>query len=473
MERPSLLLLPPEITDLIFSTIPIHDSTKLRLLCKSYNHRFQSHFRTKIFTYLRLNTHPSTIHHLSKITQSGVGPWIQHITFSSKPLSKLNPNISLSSPSDDHENDYNTSSKYLPPPPPPNDLTEILNHLPNLRLIDFDGSCNITNWKEIISSISKSQVSAIETLRSPPGKMLVSGLLLSPSEMEQYSYGSFDRLKTLEMHTEGMPMQNFWSWISIIGRNCLEDLTIRNSRNDIDNDINSIIDNHHQNSISANPDHIDNFLPQTFNLPHLKRLHLDDLYLTVKDITNHLLPSHISSQFEKLNLTKCHLLPNDPAQNWFIILTHLKTHTFPKLTYLKLSLSGYYNGITTYDLPDLKFNTNEIIISGAGKTAKPWNQRNTKCEVKLRSGEWNTYVVRKSLWEELDRVMRDGLGEEVFWESLTNGKWTSDRATRLKRIIKVREVSRLEYGERGDPRLWERIRAISREVDSDCEDVWY
>ncbi|KAF3282511.1 hypothetical protein TWF132_010646 [Orbilia oligospora] len=422
MERPSLLLLPPEITDLIFSTIPIHDSTKLRLLCKSYNHRFHSHFRTKIFTYLRLNTHPSTIHHLSKITQSGAGPWIQHITFSSKPFSKLNPNISLSSPSDDENDD--TSSKYLPP----NDLTEILNHLPNLRLIDFDGSCNITNWKEIISSISKSQISAIETLRSPPGKMLVSGLLLSPSELEQYSHGSFDRLKTLEMHTE--------------------------------------------DSIS-NPDHIDNFLPQTFNLPNLKRLHLDDLYLTVKDITNHLLPAHISSQFEKLNLTKCHLLPNDPAQNWFTILTHLKTHTFPKLTYLKLSLSGYYNGITTYDLPDLKFNTNEIIISGAGKPAKPWNQRNTKCEVKLRSGEWNTYVVRKSLWEELDRVMRDGLGEEVFWESLTNGKWTSDRATRLKRIIKVREVSRLEYGERGDPRLWERIRAISREVDSDCEDVWY
>ncbi|KAF3158967.1 hypothetical protein TWF788_004041 [Orbilia oligospora] len=460
MERPSLLLLPPEITDLIFSTLPIHDSTKLRLLCKSYNHRFHSHFRTKIFTYLRLNTHPSTIHHLSKITQSGAGPWIQHITFSSKPFSKLNPKISLSSPSSDDENDYTFST-----------LTEILTHLPNLRLIDFDGSCNITDWKEIISSISKSQIPAIETLRSPPGKMLVSGLLLSPSEMEQYSYGSFDRLKTLEMHTEGMPMQNFWSWISIIGRNCLEDLTIRNSRNDINNN-NTSIDNHHQ-EFTPNSNHIDNFLPQTFNLPNLKRLHLDDLYLTVKDITNLLLPAHISSQFEKLNLTKCHLLPNDPAQNWFTILTHLKTHTFPKLSYLKLSLSGYYNAITTYDLPDLKFNTNEIIISGAGKPAKPWNQRNTKCEVKLRSGEWNTYVVRKSLWEELDRVMRDGSGEEVFWESLTNGKWTSDRATRLKRIIKVREVSRLEYGERGDPRLWERIRAISREVDSDCEDVWY
>lgn len=277
--------------------------------------------------------------------------------------------------------------------------------------------------------------------------MLVSELELSSFEMERYHHG-FSKLKTLEMHTAGVVTENLWSWISTVGKNNLEDLTIRNSRSS-------------NNTTEPVPNAHDGFLPPNFELQNLKRLHLDDFNLTVRDITLLLSPT---SQIEKINLSKCQI-PKDQAQSWFAILTYLKQNTFPRLNNLKLTLSGYYNGITTYDLPDLKIN-NEM-------SGKPWNSRGTKCEVKLRSGAWNTYVVRKYLWEELERTAEGGLTAEEFWESLTNGKWTSKRATRLKRIMKIREVSRSEYGERGDPRLYAKIRAINREVDSDCEDVCY
>ncbi|KAK6334833.1 hypothetical protein TWF718_010278 [Orbilia javanica] len=471
-----LLLLPPEITDLIFSLLPTYTSSQTRLLSKSHNQRFQSRFRSIIFTRLKLNLHPATLLQLSRITESGAGPWIQHVTFSSKPFSNLYPKftswlISISSQlppgefpleyEDEGNQEANTNIDSTTTSNINNNttLTRILKNLPNLRSIDFDGSCTITHWQILTTSISNSNISTVETLRSPPVKMLVSELNLGLSTPEtiisQYSQG-FHKLKTLEMRTEGASgmLESLWLWISTVGRNSLEDLTIRHLRED---------------NTEPSPNTHGGFLPENFSLPNLKRIHLDGFNLTFKDITLLLSPSS-ASKLEKIHLSKCRMNNNNnPAKNWFTVLTYLKRNTFPNLTSLRLTLSGYYNGLTTYDLPDLKI-ANEI-------SGKPWNSTGAKCEVRLKSGEWYAYVVKKNLWDELggyDNNDNDDNDDDInkFWESLTNGKWKSKRATRWKRLIRLREIERSEFGYRSRE-LREKIMTVSREVDSDCEDVRY
>ncbi|KAK6511434.1 hypothetical protein TWF481_000351 [Arthrobotrys musiformis] len=446
----TLLLLPPEITDQILALLTPHASCALRLLSRSYNARFLGPLRSTIFTQLRINTHPSTISHLSAIVcvENGAGPWIQHITFSSRSFSKLNPKRPISSNPwltgyEEHIPAYNFHDGEGVNAPPSisininEEFVNILRHLPNLRFVEFDSTCGVAHWKELIASISKCGISAIEHLRSPPAKMYLSDLYLSQSEIDGYNNSGFEKLKTLELHTAGTDMKNLWCWISTVGSN-LEDLTIRNS-----------------SSPASMAPGSPGFLPTTFNLRHLKRIHLSDFLLTVADILTLLLPS--SQSLQNLHLVKCKIKQPQP-ENWFTVLKTLKDHPFPSIKSLHLTLSGYHDGISSYDLPDLKLDS-----------SSPWSSPSTKCEVKLRSGEWNYYVVRKNLYEELNR---SPLTAEEFWDSLTNGRWVSKRATRYKRIIKAREDSRAEYGY-GDPGLRGRIRAINGEVDSECEDVRY
>ncbi|KAK6529697.1 hypothetical protein TWF281_008860 [Arthrobotrys megalospora] len=440
----SLASLPPELTDLVFSHLTTRESSKVRLINKSHNERFQEPFRTTIFTHIYLTFDEEIIDHFARISSSDAGFWIQHITFSDNASKDRVPN-------------YDWFAARMSSTTPLT-LTDAFKCLPNLRTVDFDDTCTTeygaTAWKKLIVAISSSKVSTIETLRTPQKTaMVMSDLKISPSEMKWYRYG-FRNLKTLEMRTRvqyerpGLT-ENLWTWIAKVGTK-LEDLTIWNSRT---------------SRKKPTPNQQGGFLPQDFNLPELKSIRINDLFLAVRDVK--LLLSNNSDKIETINLSNCRM--DDQKKDWFDVLKFLKTKHFTELTNLRLALSGYYDRTTEYDLPELTV------------TNSNWATVDATCEIRLRSGVSKHYVVRKSLWNELDET-----DATVFWTSLTNGKWESKRATRWKRIESARQWLGSEARELGNPdslsfnsaryqhlqdECTAKIRRIDTEVDSDCEGV--
>ncbi|KAK6526963.1 hypothetical protein TWF281_010159 [Arthrobotrys megalospora] len=419
----SLVSFPQELVDMIFNDLTPADIGKVRRLSKDYNARFGGLYWYLVFRNLRIDLRPSCV---ERLIQTGerceVAPEIQHITVHPHPMQELS--VSQITPL----------------------LAKAFSVLPNIRTIEFSityGSAGFEYWKPVMDGIIKSKRNTVETVKGPARGIQMSKFKFSANQLKGYQT-TFSNLRTLDITASvqfeyGPVAEGFWSFIEKIGSK-IEDLTVRTTRTA---------------STIPSPNSHGGYLPRTFSLPKLKKLKLVETAVTPKDMKK-----LVNRDIEAIDISPCR--SRSLAWDWFEIAKDFRDSRLERLQKLRLFLSTY-DGDDSYDLP-------KITIDGS------WISEENICRVELRSGNTKRYVTHKSLWNELET--HDEVSE--FWTSLTNGKWTSNRATRWKRLQSAYDTYKYEKNrayndwgrQRGAREQYDAtVDQINAEVDSDCEGV--
>ncbi|KAK6526962.1 hypothetical protein TWF281_010158 [Arthrobotrys megalospora] len=385
----SLISLPQELVEMIFGYLSLSDRGKVRMLSKDYNSRFQVAFWYS--ARVRINLTIQCLERLVKtIEQCDSTIPIENILITqARCWQKHSP------------------SRIVPL------LVKAFSAL-QLRTIEFQlptyKSVGFEYWKPVIDAITEANQTTIEVINSPPVQL--SNFALSKKRAKLYQ-DTFRNLRELRITTTSSSQherpdltQRFWSFIETIGEN-LESLKITAvhkpqgyySKPDP-----------HRGKRTRQPD--GGYLPEKLSLPKLRSLRLNDVAVTVNDLKK-LLKS--ADTMESFVINGCQM--DDPKNDWFEVLKYLKANRFRKLQRLVLLLSGNYWGVSnSYDLPELR------VDSYRGN----WISGN--CLVQLRSGANGYRQMRKNLWEELEgHDEADG-----FWSSITNQKWTGEKAVAWK-----------------------------------------
>ncbi|KAK6512267.1 hypothetical protein TWF481_001157 [Arthrobotrys musiformis] len=232
-------------------------------------------------------------------------------------------------------------------------------------------------WKPVVDAIVESKITTVESITGPKSGMKMHRLEFSPEEVG-----------------------GVLGFIAGIG-GCIEDLTVR-------------VILHSEGP--RTPDAPVGYVPKEFNLPKLRRLTLVGVTVTPTDLKEILK----SAGVEKIYIKKCDM--GDPKKDWFEVIKNLRHGGLRQIKELRLRMRTR-RGENDYDLPKLTFSSD-----------KDWTNRGDTCRVALRSGLQKRYVVtHKNLWNEAGTSS----DADQFWDSLTNLKWKSKRATRWKRMQTV------------------------------------
>ncbi|KAK6354241.1 hypothetical protein TWF730_008653 [Orbilia blumenaviensis] len=442
----SLLSLPPELTDQIFTYLPLSSILTLRLLNHTYNHKFQHPLRTILFTNLTLNLRAPAISHLT-ILPAPARAYIKHITFTRSPLKLPLPK---------------TLNKKKDPQP---NLINALSNLPNLKSIDFDLKDNISDyWTPIIKALlanhkSSTTLTSLKTIRISPTAYLTTPDLTSSLPILSSSSKTpiFRNLKTLEisitlLYDRPKHIERVWEWISSAAGPTLTSLILINTSQISPEDPWPLDSrHHHSSSISSissisisDSDNTPTFLPKTFHLPRLRGLKLQNLYLTIKDL-HHLLTTS-SKSLESIDLHACYT--QSPKHDWFNFLSLLhklisattttattinndKEHTTTtttrtsNLSTIHLALQGHHRNISSYELPEISIITDSSCP--------------TTFETVLHSPPNPPYITKKDIFSLLPSTSKNPnkapeTSIDTFWSSLTDSKWNSQQVTRYKRL---------------------------------------
>ncbi|KAK6358638.1 hypothetical protein TWF730_007961 [Orbilia blumenaviensis] len=408
----SLVSLPPELVDLIFAEgLKTPDLGKVRLLSKDYNARFKAQFWYRVFNPVRIYLTTKSIERLiTTSAQSEALPYMQHVIISRSQSA--------------HEEPKNPQIVQL--------LAKAFSALTHLKTVEINilrGTDAIDYWKPIINAIIESGKTTIEVIKGPHAAIQMSKFkTITTAKLLGNYRTAFCNLRSLEIRTSVQlespaATAHFWSLIAAMGSK-LEDLTVGNTRMSFRED--------------PKPGPSKTYQPKLFALPELKRLKLDGVAISAKDLKALL---QNSAGVEAIDITNCRM-PNESV-DWFEFLTYLKDHRFPKLRQLNLAMSACYKG-TSYELPKLRVDGDWVMED---------------CIVTLPSGKTDDYLFRKNLWNELE-AHHDMDG---FWDSLTDLKWTSKQATRPKRRRIIEDEWMLEMRAFGDPERYE---------DGDSEVEW-
>ncbi|KAK6508361.1 hypothetical protein TWF506_010455 [Arthrobotrys conoides] len=337
--------MPQEVVNEVFSYLNSSEVAKAKALCRDYNNRFARDYwySASIIILFRVYRLRSLIQTLESCEIKS--PCLRKITFYAEG-NQDPPAYSMIKPH----------------------LTKLFSMLTTKGItfrLNYRQSNKFGYWKPVVDAVLENRVSTIQTIcQASPGYVRrtnpIHGLPLHrfqlSTRLADYYRTTLSNLNRLKITTAGQALEpeltrKFWLFIDNIGANLTELKVSVVHRHRIK------LEHPDWEQLTGLRKPAKGYLPPSFRLPKLKKLHLEGASVTVDDIER-LLDPHV---LESLHISECQM--DEPIGDWFKFLKYLQGNQFSRPRMLCLVsrddfLDRGYQLMqrNQYDLPELWIN---------------------------------------------------------------------------------------------------------------------